>query len=102
VEAADGRIGTVDEDNHEVGACYVVVDTGPWIFGKKVLLPAGVINYVDTTGRTVHVDRTKEQIKNGPEFDQDAYREDQFRNRIGDYYARSYRDEPGSAAPTER
>jgi hypothetical protein len=54
---------------------------------KKVLLPAGVINYVDTTGRTVHVDRTKEQIKNGPEFDQDAYREDQFRNHIGDYYA---------------
>ena len=43
VEATDGSIGHVDEASYDVGASYLVVDTGPWIFGKKVLLPASVI-----------------------------------------------------------
>ena len=43
VEAMDGGIGKIDEASYDVGAGYIVVDTGPWIFGKKVLLPAGVI-----------------------------------------------------------
>ena len=42
VEALDGSIGKIDEASNEVGASYLVVDTGPWIFGKKVMLPAGV------------------------------------------------------------
>ena len=43
VEAIDGSIGKVDEASNDVGAAYLVVDTGPWIFGKKVMLPAGLI-----------------------------------------------------------
>jgi hypothetical protein len=43
VEAMDGGIGKIDESSDEAGAGYIVVDTGPWIFGKEVLLPAGVI-----------------------------------------------------------
>ena len=37
VEAVDGGIGKVDEATYDVGSSYLVVDTGPWIFGKKVL-----------------------------------------------------------------
>ena len=33
------------------GSAYVVVGTGPWIFGKKVMLPAGVISRVDEERR---------------------------------------------------
>lgn len=40
VHATDGHIGKVDEASTEVGASQIVVDTGPWIFGRKVLLPA--------------------------------------------------------------
>jgi hypothetical protein len=47
VEASDGGIGKVDEATNEVDGSYIVVDTGPWIFGKKVLLPGGVIETVD-------------------------------------------------------
>ena len=47
VEAVDGSIGKVDDATNDVGQSFIVVDTGPWIFGKKVLLPAGVINRVD-------------------------------------------------------
>ena len=57
VEAIDGGIGKVDEATYDVGSSYIVVDTGPWIFGKKVLLPAGVIDRVDSADETVYVNR---------------------------------------------
>ena len=57
VEALDGSIGKIDEASNDVGAGYVVVDTGPWIFGKKVMLPAGVIRDVDLG----HRDRFRQQ-----------------------------------------
>ena len=44
VEATDGDIGKVDEKSNETEVGYLVVDTGPWILGKKVMLPAGVIS----------------------------------------------------------
>ena len=34
VEAIDGSIGKVDEATYDLGRSYIVVDTGPWIFGK--------------------------------------------------------------------
>ena len=34
---------------------YVVVDTGFWIFGKKRLIPAGVVSAVVHEDKTVHV-----------------------------------------------
>jgi hypothetical protein len=86
VEASDGSIGKIDEASREVGAGYLVVDTGPWIFGKKVMLPAGVIRDVDLDTETVFVDRTKDEIKNAPEFDEDRYTSDDYRSELGGYY----------------
>jgi hypothetical protein len=43
IEALDGSIGKVDEATYNAGSSYIIVDTGPWIFGKKVMLPAGVV-----------------------------------------------------------
>lgn len=85
-QATDGDIGKVDDASYEVGAGYVVVDTGPWILGKKVMLPAGVISRVDVTDKKVHVDRTKDEIKAAPEFDEKAYKEREYRDSIGGYY----------------
>jgi hypothetical protein len=90
VEATDGSIGKIDEASHEVGAGYLVVDTGPWIFGKKAMLPAGVIRDVDLDSETVFVDRTKDEIKNAPEFDEDGYRDAAYRAQLGGYYSGSY------------
>jgi hypothetical protein len=86
VEALDGSIGKIDEASNDVGASYIVVDTGPWIFGKKVLLPAGIIDRVDPDDETVYVNRTKDEIKNAPEFDQTTYREPTYREQLGTYY----------------
>ena len=70
VEALDGGIGKVDEATVEVGASAIVVDTGPWIFGKKVVVPAGVIDEVDHDEERIHVRRTKYQIKHAPQLDE--------------------------------
>ncbi|MGW6691804.1 PRC-barrel domain-containing protein [Streptomyces sp. NPDC054961] len=87
VEATDGHIGKVDEATEEIGSSYVVVDTGPWIFGKEVLLPAGTIVRVDTKEEKIFVNRTKEQIKNAPEYHKDKHRGDAaYRNQLGTYY----------------
>src|SRR5919198_3639223 len=74
VQALDGDIGKIDEASYDVGAGYIVVDTGPWIFGKKVMLPAGVISGVDHDEAEGFVHRTKEADKNGAEFVEDRYR----------------------------
>ncbi|MFE7595618.1 PRC-barrel domain-containing protein [Streptomyces sp. NPDC057494] len=69
VEASDGPIGKIDKHSEDVGASYLVVDTGVWIFGKHVLLPAGTIRRIDTAEGWVYVNRTKDEIKNAPEYD---------------------------------
>ena len=86
VEALDGSIGKVDDATYDVSGSFVVVDTGPWIFGKKVMLPAGVIRDVDNDDEKVFVHRTKEQIKNAPEFEDSLLRDDEYRGRLGSYY----------------
>jgi hypothetical protein len=86
VEATDGGIGKIDEATYEAGGSYLVVDTGPWIFGKKVMLPAGVVEKIDVENEKVHVDRTKDEIRNAPEFDPSEYRTDGYREKLGGYY----------------
>jgi hypothetical protein len=86
VEATDGDIGKVDEATNQAGGSFIVVDTGPWIFGKKVMLPAGVIQDIDPDTETIFVNRMKDEIKNAPEFDEDRYNDAGYRDELGGYY----------------
>jgi hypothetical protein len=95
VEATDGSIGKVDDSGDEPGDSYLVVDTGPWIFGKRVLLPAGLVGAIDTASGTVHVDATKEQVQGAPEYDIDASEEAEYRRRLARYYERTVADAAG-------
>jgi hypothetical protein len=97
VEAADGGIGKVDEASHEVSAQCMVVDTGPWIFGKKVLIPAGTVNHIDHEEKKVYVDRTKDQIKSAPEFEPDTYLDQTYRDKLAGYYGASYQGPMGAS-----
>ena len=98
VEATDGGIGKVDGASNEVNASYLVVDTGPWIFGKKVMLPAGVVNRVDHDEQKVFVDRSKDEIKAAPEFDEATHADPAYRDKLGGYYSTP----PGSAVPPDQ
>ena len=96
VEATDGEIGKVDEATYEAGNSFLVVDTGPWIFGKKVLLPAGLIRDIEPDTETIFVSRTKDEIKNAPEFDEKRFRDTRYRDELGTYYG------AGKTRPEER
>ena len=100
VEAIDGSIGKVDDATNDVNVSFLVVDTGPWIFGKKVMLPAGVVSKVDMDTETVFVNRTKDQIKDAPEYDRISTATSRiaraYRNHLGSYYGSGgagYRDD---------
>ena len=92
VHATDGHIGKVDRASSDVGASQIVVDTGPWIFGRKVLLPAGTIDRVDDAEERVYVGLSKDQIKASPELDEGTDWEDPaYRERVSGYYGGFYR-----------
>ncbi|MFJ9890401.1 PRC-barrel domain-containing protein [Streptomyces sp. NPDC091287] len=87
VEATDGSIGKVDKHSDEVGSAYLLVDTGVWIFGKDVLLPAGTVKRIDTEDRKVYVELTKEQVKDSPEFDRHRQADDPgYHEQLSAYY----------------
>ncbi len=90
VEAADGKIGRVLRASLEEGSSYLVVETGPWILGKTVVLPAGAVTRVDRVNETVFVDLTKDEIKDAPEYDAEAGFRDEYREALARYYRRRY------------
>ena len=85
VEAADGSIGKIDEASAEATGQWLVVDTGFWIFGKRRLVPAGVVTGVDHDARTVLVSMSKDEIKDAPDYDESGWNED-ARTRHSHYY----------------
>jgi hypothetical protein len=89
VEAKDGKIGKIDEASYETGNSYLVVQTGPWIFGKTVMLPAGIVDSIDPDTETVFVNLTKDEIKNAPEFDEKRYKDEPYRQELASYYNRA-------------
>ena len=92
----DGSIGKIDdaslETDHEDTSSSTPV---PWIFGKKVMLPVGVLRNVDHENEKVFVNRTKDEIKSSPEFDETLRHDESYRTKLGSYYGpegRGYRD----------
>jgi len=88
VEASDGHIGKIDEATYEVGGSYLVVDTGFWIFGKKRMIPARVVERVDSGDEKVYLRISKDDVKDAPDYDPDS----EFGNQrapLNDYYSSS-------------
>jgi hypothetical protein len=68
----DGTIGTVEDfyfDDASWLVRYLVVDTGTWLSGRKVLLPPQVAHAPDLASGTLPVDLTKTQVANSPDID---------------------------------
>jgi len=88
VEASDGHIGKVDEATHEESGSCLVVNTGFWIFGRKRMVPAGVVRRIDPEEKKVFLNMTKDQIKHAPDYDADRHRLDEkgYHKEVGEYY----------------
>ena len=87
VEADGGSIGTVDEASTETSAQWLVVDTGFWIFGKKRVIPAGVVDGIDHEGRRVIISMSQDQVKAAPDYDDAEWASEDARLKHREYYA---------------
>lgn len=87
--ALDGEIGKVDDfffDDKEWTIRYLVVDTGPWIFGRKVLISPVALGRPDWIGEKFPVNLTRDQVKDSPEIDTDPPISKQQQQAMLDYY----------------
>ena len=60
-----------------------------------VITATGVVRGIDETEKLLYVNRTKEQIKSAPEYDDSLVSDDSYRTRVGTYYGSGgsgYRD----------
>lgn len=84
VEAVDGSVGKVDEATAETDRAHVVVDTGFWIFGKRRLIPAGLVTAVDHEARTIRLSLSKDQVRAAPDYEEAL--DDAAHERHTEYY----------------
>lgn len=89
INATDGAIGTLDDlliDDQIWMVRWVVVDTGTWIAGRKVLLPTSELGRVDQTVERIHVPLTRKQVEDSPGLDSHAPVSRQMESDIYGYY----------------
>jgi uncharacterized protein YrrD len=74
LHATDGDIGSVEElyfDDERWGVRYLVVDTGGWLGGRKVLVSPRSVSAHDAAQRAIHVDLTRRQVQDSPSIEAD-------------------------------
>ena len=72
IHATDGVIGEVDDfyfDDEDWAVRYLIVDTGGWLSGRKVLISPLAIGHPDWLGQLLPVSLTKTQVEKSPEID---------------------------------
>lgn len=87
--ATDGVIGTVDDflfDDEDWTIRYLVVDTGGWLSGRKVLLSPHAIGTPDWLDRQVPVSLTRAQVEQSPDIDMHRPVSRQAEVEYYDYY----------------
>jgi hypothetical protein len=72
IAASDGDIGSVDDayiDDRTWTVRYLVIATGTWLFGRKVLLSPAAIRGVDVSAKRLETVLTRRQIEESPPVD---------------------------------
>ena len=89
LKETDGEIGEVDEfyfDDVSWTIRYLVVKTGNWLSGRKVLISPAALLQPDWENEDFPVNLTKEQIKNSPDIDTDKPVSRQHEEELSSYY----------------
>jgi hypothetical protein len=89
IAASDGRLGTVADflfDDVSWSVRWLVVDTGKWLSGRKVLLPPAVFGRPDPDDGEFAVGLTMQQVKDSPDIGSARPVSRQIETNIYDYY----------------
>ncbi len=89
VTASDGAIGTVSDllfDDASWTIRWLVVDTGNWLTGRKVLLPPAALGHPDPEAKSFPVRLTRAAVEASPELETQLPVSRQFETSIYDHY----------------
>jgi len=110
IDATDGNIGRVHTllfDDERWVVRYVVVDTGKWLRGRRVLVTPGQVGTPEHKMRVLPVELTQEQIEKSPDIDTERPVSRQQELELHKYYQMApywdgiYGPFAGSFAPAE-
>lgn len=91
--ARDGELGTVRDvyfDDEKWAVRHLVVATGGWLSGRKVLVSPISVSAVEWSSRDVSVNLTQQQIRDSPGTDTDKPVSRQHEADLHDYYGYPY------------
>jgi sporulation protein YlmC with PRC-barrel domain len=93
IHALDGEVGRVDEilfDDEHWTIRYLIVHTGSWLFGRKVLISPMAFGQSNWERQMLSVNLTRAQIENSPGVDTDEPVSRQWETDYYDYYGWPY------------
>ncbi|TFZ04692.1 PRC-barrel domain-containing protein [Ramlibacter rhizophilus] len=93
VHARDGKIGRVHDlyfDDERLAVRHLVVDTGGWISGRRVLVSPHAVEQLDRDARRLVANLTREQVEKAPGVDTDKPVSRQQEIEHYDYYQYPY------------
>jgi uncharacterized protein (TIGR02271 family) len=82
------KVGSVDDIlvDDDGKFRYLVISTGVWIFGKKVLLPIGRARVNSVDNRVEAVNLTREQVEGLPRFEEDMVADYEHEEQVRQVY----------------
>jgi len=89
IHATDGKIGDVEDfilDDSTWKIEFMVIDTGHWFPGKKVVIAPQRIMTVDWKTSTVYINATVAHVKNSPAYDAEQEMTDVYTLAHHDHY----------------
>ena len=90
IEATDGIIGEVEDfyfDDETWKIRYLIVKTGNWLSGRKVLISMGAIIKKYQLNELIPVNLTKKQVKESPDIDTEKPVSRQQEIKLFEHYA---------------
>jgi hypothetical protein len=89
IGTTDGPLGSITDllfDDVTWRVRWLVVDTGAFLNGRKVLLPPSALSHVNHIGHRLSVNLTKQQVKDSPGISTDEPVSSQMETDLYDYY----------------
>ena len=89
IQAVDGEIGHVDDfivDDETWEIRYLVVDTGNWWPGKRILVSPRWIKRINWSESNVYVNLSSTTIKRSPEYKEDAPLSREYEDELHRHY----------------
>ncbi len=92
IHAIDGKIGEVEDfiiDDTSWKVEYLIVDTGHWFPGNKVIISTQLFKDIEWGTSEVMITVTEEDVKNSPQYNPGEAIDESYEANLQHYYRKS-------------